>query len=108
MNIARDFLGDCHRVVLHELQQIDVSIAPTMDPHDLCIRYVNWRMRQIPQGPRAVHAAPELQCPTHLVAGFEALKDKSRMGDDLWPPHGFHLNPCDRSLGHPPLRIQRG
>lgn len=83
MNITCDFLGDWYRVVLHELQQIDASIDPTMDPNDLCIRYVNWRMRQIPQGPREVHVAPELQCPTHLVAGFEALKDKIRMGDDL-------------------------
>lgn len=83
MNIESDFLGDWHHMVLHELQQIDSTVDPAADPSDLCIRYVNWRRRQVPKGPRTVHVAPELQCPAALSGGFEALKDKIQRGDDL-------------------------
>lgn len=91
MNIACDFLGDWYRMVFHELQQLDPSIDPTIESNDLCICYVNWWMRQIAQRPRTVHVAPELQCPTGLVAGFEALKDKIRVGDDLTPHLSWRL-----------------
>ncbi len=87
-----DFHSDWTAMLKSALQELGYVVDPNLDPSNISITYFNLQRRRISASPRKLFVSREFTCPTNLDTGLDLIKNKIKIGDDLFPHQSTRLN----------------
>lgn len=85
MNVKADFYLDWIENLKDQMTQWGYSIPLSDDPQTIAIKHFHVLERKISCQPRTVLRSMELICPTEHQIALDAILDKARNGQDLFP-----------------------